>query len=180
MRRFIILAAFVCLAAGDDEIPGWKISTGQWSYDAKKEEIKGEGTANAESKTFPLGDFDMDFRFCIDDYSDPHNMAGISFRVAGESRYKLSFRCPNLVTFDKTITVAAGPKILASQSMTIPKGKWIPVQLTARRGNLQAKIGGKITLKAADPDPLPPGVLALSVFNTTARFIVKQIKVKDK
>jgi len=178
----LVLTAGVCIAVGEDEIPGWKAATGHlWSYDAKKEEIKGE-KGNLASTTFPVCDFDMDFRICIDDYTDPHNMAGVSFRAAGLARYKLSFRSPNRVMFDKSFAKGneAAMTILVFQSITIPKGKWIPVQLTVRGGKFLAKIGASITLKATDPDPLTPGTLELSVFNATARFVVKKLTVKTK
>ncbi|NOZ22410.1 MAG: hypothetical protein GXP25_15120 [Planctomycetes bacterium] len=155
MKRLLFLLPLLCLVAHADEIPDWKVTQGKWSYDAKKKEIKGDGNGNLESTTFPGGDFTMDFQICIDDYTDAHNMVGISFRVATRSRYKLSFRRPNQVMFDKSWVDGEKhtTKSLASQSLPIPKGKWIPVKLSVRGGKMQARIGRKITLQAMNPFP---------------------------
>lgn len=183
MKRLLPILFLLCLAAGD-EIPGWKAATGKWSYDDKKEEIGTEGAGNLESAVFPVGDFEMDFQICIDDYTDPHNMAGVSFHVSPAGRYKLSFRSPNCVMFDKSWKEGEATtftmKSLASQAMSIAKGKWMPVKLTVRGEKMQARIGKKLTLQAADPQPLPPGTLELSTLNTTARYKIKKINVKDK
>jgi len=180
MERILIVLPLLCLVVHAEDIPGWKVATGEWTYDEKNAEIRAVSPGQLESATFPVGDFSMDFQICIDDYTDPHNMAGISFRVGGGGRYKLSFRSPNQVMFDKTWMEGekSSLKSLASQSVTIPKGKWISVKLTVRGAKMQARIGRKITLQAVDPEPLPPGKLELLTFRATARFKIKKLKTK--
>lgn len=181
MKRFLPVMFLLCLGAGSG-IRGWKAPTGQWICDEKTGEIKAEGNGGIEHATSPIGDFEMMFRICIDEYTDAHNMAGVSFRIVAPARYKLSFRSPNRVMFDKTWKEGEETQMnsLVSVPMSIPKGEWIPVKLTVRGGSMQARIGKMVTLQATDPDPLPPGTLALLTFRAKARFKVKKVDVKDK
>jgi len=181
MKRLLPLLLLVCVAAGD-EIPGWNIRAGKWAYDANTEEIWGlDGGSLAYHKS-PISNFEMVFDIYIEDYTNDHNMTGISFRGNGQERYKLSFRSFKRVAFDKTWKTGEklNMKWLASQPIAIPKMGWIPVKLIVRGGKMKAIIGKTIIIQAEDPDPLPPGALELVTFSSTARFRNIKIKVRGK
>lgn len=177
MKRHCLALAFLLLIAPQigygqaikQVAEGWLGIVGNWEVD-KKGTVSGLGYIKYD-KQQPL-----DFRFKasirieeVRQGAEGGPRIEIIFRRNPEEEwpsYLLRIR-PNdiaLIKWDQ------GKKTLDEVKVDVPLGQWIKLDLQMKGGKMQARIGKRIRLQAADPEPITHDIFLIAVIGLKAQL----------